>query len=63
MTDFHYADAVADMANKKYICDSCRYGDINKCKDFTGTGSGKKYHHIYCEKWRARHGRKEEDKP
>lgn len=56
---FHYADAVADMANKKYICDSCLYGDINRCKDFTGTGSGKKYHHIYCEKWRAKKDGKE----
>lgn len=46
MNNFHYADAVADMANKKYICDRCKRGA--KCKDFTGAGSGKKYHHIYC---------------
>lgn len=36
-------------AAKNCICDQCRRRA--KCKDFTGAGSGKTYHHIYCQRF------------
>ena len=54
MIDFEQSKV--DIINKNYLCDRC--GRSKKCKDYSGINSGKKYHHIYCEKYIER---KDED--
>lgn len=45
----NYPDEMARLANKDYLCDRCVHSPM--CKDYTGVASGKKYHHIYCQRF------------
>lgn len=43
----NYPDEITRLANKDYLCDRCKKAE--KCKDYTGIRTDKKYHHIYCQ--------------
>lgn len=49
MKKFNLSESYVDIINKDYLCDHCKHSPM--CKDYTGVASGKKYHHIYCERF------------